>query len=220
MSPSLKETVMTDIDNLNLPPEPPLRQPEPEDEPVRSSAWRRTFAFVGVLVGGVALGAGGFAVAAAGADNLGWKQGARLALVQGAVSHALDSVGANAAQEAKVHDIIAIKFAEIAPDPAQHEAMRKQALELLAAPTIDRAAIEKMRADAIANLDAKSKTLVGGLLDIADQLTPQQRTALTAEIGEMAQHGAMMGPWGGWRHGHPMIDDGPNGPPDSAPDKD
>ena len=76
-----------------------------------------------------------------------------------------------------------------------------------------------MRADAIANLDAKSKTLVGGLLDIADQLTPQQRTALTAEIGEMAQHGAMMGPWGGWRHGHPMIDDGPNGPPDSAPDK-
>ena len=36
----------------------------------------------------------------------------------------------------------------------------------------------------------------------------------------MAQHGAMMGPWGGWRHGHPMIDDGPNGAPDSGPDKD
>ena len=212
---------MTDIDNLNLPPEPPLRQPAPEDERVRSSSWRRTFAFVGVLVGGVALGAGGFAVAAAGADNLGWKQGMRLAMIQGAVAHALDSVGANAAQEAKVHDIIAIKFAEIAPNPAEHEAMRKQALALLAAPAIDRAAVEKMRADAIANLDAKSKTLVGGLLEIADQLTPPQRVALTAAIGEMARHhDSMMGPWGGWRHGHPMIDDGPNGPPDSGPDKD
>jgi protein CpxP len=216
----MKEIVMTDIDNLNLPPEPPLRQAEPEDGHVRYPSWRRNFAFAGVLIVGVALGAGSFAMAAAGADNLGWKQGMRLALIQGAVSHALDSVGANAAQEAKVHDIIAIKFAEIAPNPAEHEAMRKQALELLAAPTIDRAAVEKMRADAIANIDAKSKTLVGGLLDIADQLTPQQRTALTAEIGEMAQHGSMMGPWGGWRHGHSMGDDGAKGAPDSGPDKD
>ena len=212
---------MTEIDNLNLPPEPPLRQTEPEDEQVRYPAWRRNFAFAGVLIAGVALGAGSFAMAAAGADNLGWKQGMRLALIQGAVSHALDSVGANAAQEAKVHDIIAIKFAEIAPNPEEHEAMRKQALALLAAPAIDRAAVEKMRADAIANLDAKSKTLVGGLLEIADQLTPPQRVALTAAIGEMAQHhDSMMGPWGGWRHGHPMFDDDAKGAPDSGPDKD
>jgi periplasmic protein CpxP/Spy len=216
----MKEIAMTDVDNLNLPPEPPLRQAEPEDEPVRYPSWRRNLAFAGILIAGVALGAGSFAMAAAGADNLGWKQGMRLALLQGAVSHALDSVGANAAQEAKVHDIIAIKFAEIAPNPAEHEAMRKQALELLAAPTIDRAAVEKMRADAIANLDAKSKTLVGGLLEIADQLTPQQRTALTAEIGEMAQHGSMMGPWGGWRQGHSVSEDGSKGAPDSGPDKD
>ena len=160
-------------------------------------------------------------MAAVGADNLGWKQGMRLAMIQGAVSHALDSVGASAAQEAKVHDIVAIKFAEIAPNPAEHEAMRKQALELLAAPTIDRAAVEKMRADAVASFDAKSKAVVAGVLDIADLLTPPQRAQLAVEIGEMAQHGPMgpwggqMGPWGGPHHGHPM-DDGP----DSGPDKD
>ena len=110
---------------------------------------------------------------------------------------------------------MAAKFAEIAPDPKQHEAMRKQALELLAAPTIDRAAAEKLRTDAVANFDAKSKLVVGAVLDIADQLTPAQRTQLTARIGEMAQHGPM-GPWG-WRHG--PMDGGPGGASDGGPDK-
>ena len=46
-----------------------------------------------------------------------------------------------------------------------------------------------------------------------------QRTALVAEISEMAQHGPMgMGPWGG--HHHPMMNDGADGAPDNSPDKD
>jgi Spy/CpxP family protein refolding chaperone len=132
-------------------------------------------------------------------------------MVQRAVSHALDSVGASADQEAKVHDIIAAKFADIAPDPKEHAAMRKQALDLLAAPTIDRAAVEKLRADLVARFDTKSKAFVAGLLDVADQLTPPQRAELSAEIEAMAARG----PMGGWRHGPPM-----DGGPDSGPDKD
>jgi Spy/CpxP family protein refolding chaperone len=215
----MKETIMTDIDNVPLPPEPPLREPGQENGRNGGFTWPRAFAMAGVLAAGLALGAGGFAVAAAGIDHLGWKHGAHLAFVQGAVSRALDSVGANAAQEAKVHDIIATKFAEIAPNPGDHEALRKQALDLLAAPTVDRAAVEKLRADVVATFDAKSKLVVGGLLDIADQLTPAQRVQLTSEIEEMAQRGPMMGPWGGARYGRPM-DESPNGAPDSAPDKD
>ena len=212
---------MTDIDHEPLAPEPPMQQPAPGNGRKRPFAWRRSLALLGVLAGGVAIGAGGFALADAGIDQLGWKQGARLAIVQHVVAHALDTVGASAEQEAKAHDIIAIKFAEVAPDPRQHEAMRKQALDLIAAPTIDRAAVEKMRADAVASFDAKSKAVVAGVLDIADLLTPPQRAQLAVEIGEMAQHGPMgpwggqMGPWGGPHHGHPM-DDGP----DSGPDKD
>jgi Spy/CpxP family protein refolding chaperone len=210
----MKENIMTDSDNIPQSPEPVA--PEPR---LRSGffTWPRAFAFAGVLAGGVALGAlgaGGLAIAA-GMDHFGWNHGSHLAFVQGAVTRALDSVGANAAQEAKVHDIIAAKFTEIAPDPKQHEAMRKQALDLLAAPTIDRTAVEKLRADAVANFDAKSKLVVGGILDIADQLTPAQRTELAARIGEMAQHGPM-GPWG-WRRG--PMDDGPGGAPDGGPDK-
>jgi periplasmic protein CpxP/Spy len=197
---------MTDIDHIPLLPEPPMRAPAPGGRRTGRSIWPRAFALIGVLAGGIALGAGGFAVAAAGMDHLGGKRGAHLAFIQGAVSRALDSVGASAAQEAKVHDIIAVKFAEIAPNPDQHEAMRKQALDLLAAPTIDRAAVEKLRADIVARFDEKSKTVVSGLLDIADQLTPAQRTQLTAEIEAMAQRGPMMGPWGGGHRGRAMED--------------
>ena len=67
-----------------------------------------------------------------------------------------------------MHDIIAANFAEIAPDPKEHEAMRKQALELLGAPTIDRAAVEKLRADAL----ARFRRQIQGLRRAASSISP------------------------------------------------
>lgn len=194
----------------------------------RRSAWLRPLALAGFIVGGAALAVGGYAATATNAeDGMAWREGMRLAFVQHAVSHALDSVGATAAQEAKIHDIVAARFAELGPNPKEHAAMRKQALDLLAAPTIDRAAVEKMRLDAVAKFDAKSKTFAAGLLDIADQLTPEQRTKLAAHIEAMAQRGAMGSPWGHWGHwghsGHgPMMggpDNGPDHGPEGGPDR-
>jgi protein CpxP len=135
----------------------------------------------------------------------------RLAFAQRVLSRALDSVGANSTQEAKIHDIVAARFAELGPDPNERAAMRKQALDLLAAPTIDRAAVEKMRLEAVAKFDAKSKVVVAGLLDIAAELTPEQRTKLAAQIEGIAQHGPMGGPWGHWGHG-PMMGGQQGGP--------
>jgi periplasmic protein CpxP/Spy len=211
---------MTDIDHAPLLPEPPMQAPRRDNGKNGPARWPRALTMVGVLGLGVVLGAGSLAVAA-GMDHMRWQRGARLAMFQHVVAHALDSVGASAEQEAKIHDVIAAKFADVAPDPQQHEAMRKQALELLSAPTIDRAAVEKMRADLIASLDAKSKAVVGGALEIADQLTPPQRAQLAAEIEQMAQRHGPMGPWGGpHRDHHMMMDDGADGAPDSGPDKD
>jgi len=209
---------MTSIDNVPMQPEPPLQEPQPKRAGRGASSWPRAMALVGVLAAGVALGVGGAAaVAAAGMDQSPWRQGARLTFVQRAVARALDSVGASAAQEAKVHDIVAAKFAEVAPKPYDHEALRKQALDLLAAPTIDRAAVERLRVDAVATFDAKSKALVGGLLDVADQLTPAQRAQLAAEVADMPRHGPMMGGWGG---PHDRLFDGrAEGAPDTGPDK-
>jgi Spy/CpxP family protein refolding chaperone len=180
------------------------------------SAWLRALTLVGVLVGGVALGAGGYA-ATTSSNGVGWREGMHLAFAQRAVSRALDGVGASAAQEAKIHDIVAARFAELGPNPEEHAAMYKQALDLLVAPTIDRAAVEKMRLDAVAEFDGKSKTVVAGLLDIADQLTPEQRTKLAAQIEAMSQHGPMGGPRGHWGHG-PMMG-GPEGDPGGGPDR-
>jgi Spy/CpxP family protein refolding chaperone len=208
---------MTSIDNAPLRPEPPLREPQQGSGGGRASAWPRVMAFVGVLACGAALGVGGAAAVAAGMDPMAWRQGARLTFVQRAVARALDSVGASAAQEAKVHDIVAAKFTEIAPNPDDHEALRKQALDLLAAPTIDRAAVERLRVDAVTLFDAKSKAVVSGLLDVADQLTPAQRAQLAAEAADMARHGPMMGRWEG---PHDRLFDGrADGAPDTGPDK-
>ncbi len=200
---------MTDNDNTTLRSEPPLLERKRDLGGRGPRRWAAPAVFAGVL----ALGLGAYAATAAteGAD---WRQGARLAFVQHMIGRALDSVGASAEQENKVHDIVVAKFAEIAPNPEEHAALRKHALELLAAPTIDRAEVEKVRVQAVAAFDAKSKAIVGGLIDIADQLTPDQRAKLAAQIEAMPQRGPMMmGPWGGWRHGGPMF-----GAPDRGAD--
>jgi Spy/CpxP family protein refolding chaperone len=161
------------------------------------------------MAGVLALGVGGLALAE-GMDHGGWDHGIRMALLQHGVARALDSVGATSQQEAAVHDIIAAKLTELAPDPKEREALRKQALELLGAPTIDRAAVEKLRAEIVARVDAKSKVFVDGLLQIADQLKPEQRAELTTRLAAMPPGGAMG--FGGphrerhWRDGD---DDGP-----------
>jgi protein CpxP len=207
------ETTMTDANSTSQPSPTPPQPPRPQRA---RSVGLGLLAGVGLLIGGVALGAAGYAATAA-ADGPPWRDSMRLAFVQHMIGHALDGVGASAAQEAKIHDIVAAKFAELAPNPEEHAAMRRQALALLAAPTLDRAAAEKLRTDAVAKFDAKSKTIVAAVLDVADQLTPAQRTQLTAEIEVMAQRHAMGGPWG--RHwGH--WGDGPStGGPDGGSDK-
>lgn len=209
---------MTRIDDVPSPPLRPLQQP--------TGARTRSFAIVAVLTCGLALGAGSLALgvsnlaaAAQEASHSGWRAGLRLAFIQRAAALLLDSVGATAAQESKAHDIIAATFTDLASDPKEAEALRKQALDLLGAPSIDRAAVEKLRAEVVARFDAKSKKIVGGALDIVDELTPAQRAQLVERIGEMAQRGPMGGPMGFWRggpFGHPMDDR----PPDNSIDKD
>ena len=164
--------------------------------------WRRPLLMAGILAGGIAVGAGGLAMAAAMPGHAGWGHGPRLELIQQFVVRQLDSVGATTAQEAKVHDIIAAAFTDMGQNPMQRDALRKQALDLLRAPAVDRAAAEKLRADQVAGLDALSKRMVGALLDVADQLTPAQRAALADRAESMAQRGPGGGPMG-WQGNAP-----------------
>jgi Spy/CpxP family protein refolding chaperone len=134
----------------------------------------------------------------------------------------LDSVGATSDQVAKVHDIIAAAYNDMQPMREKRAAFRKQIVELLKAPTIDAAAIEKARSDHIAELDAASKRLTQAVTDIAGVLTPDQRVKVVDRIEAFLSHGPK-GPWrdgmrrdGEWRGDHGPRDPDP-GQRDPAP---
>ena len=201
-------------------PLPPLKTPSPAGR----RSWTRAAVLGAVLVGGVALGAGGLAAAA----PHGWMMqgGPPIERMQTMARRALDAVGATSDQEAKVHDIIASAFADLAPMREKREAFRKQALDLLKAPTIDPAAIEKLRADHIAEMDTDSKRITKAVTDIATVLTPDQRAKLADRIEAFMERGPRgfgrdgmrrgMGGDGRWGD-HGWKRDGQQGPRDNGP---
>jgi Spy/CpxP family protein refolding chaperone len=85
-------------------------------------------------------------------------------------------------------------------------AARATGRELLIQPTVDRAALEKLRADQIATHDTVSKQLVQAVADAADLLSPEQRRKIADMLASGgAGWGIDRGPgrwgWGGfWRH--------------------
>jgi Spy/CpxP family protein refolding chaperone len=90
----------------------------------------------------------------------------------------LRSVDASDAQQARVSEIVGDSLEALAPLAEQHRAHHEALVELLAQETIDRAALEGLRAQELALADAASRALVVALADVAETLTPGQRTEL------------------------------------------
>lgn len=67
---------------------------------------------------------------------------------------------------------------DMAPLREKLRTARTQGIELMAAPVIDRVAIEKLRAEQITLADASSKRVTQALADAAEVLTPDQRRKL------------------------------------------
>ena len=162
---------------------------------LRASVLRRGAIAAALLGGGIVIGAAGFATAQGAMGPGGWHHhGPKIGMIQFFAHRAMENVGATSDQETKVHDIIATAYQKIEPTDGKREEMRKQVLDILKAPTIDRAAAEKMRADKVAEMDAKSKLIVGAALDAAAQLTPDQRVKLVQNVeARMEEHH-------GWHH--------------------
>jgi Spy/CpxP family protein refolding chaperone len=116
------------------------------------------------------------------------------------VRHLSIEIDATAEQQDKLRAIVRDAVKDLLPVREKIIAARATARELLTQPTIDRAAIEKFRADVIVTHDAVSKRLVQAVADAAEVLTPEQRR----KIGDMiAAHRGHWGPWGHgpWGHG-------------------
>jgi periplasmic protein CpxP/Spy len=114
--------------------------------------------------------------------------------VERMIKHFAVEVDATTEQQDKLTAIAKAAAKDLLPLHEQLHASRKQALDLLTAPTVDRAAIEKLRADKLALADGASKRIAQALADVADVLTPEQRKAVGDRLTS--------GPFGGFGPHH------------------
>jgi len=90
-------------------------------------------------------------------------------------------VDATPEQKQKLTAIAATAVKELEPYHQKFFDAHKRAHELLLQPTMDRAALEALRAEQVASVDEASKKLVQFLADASDVLTPQQRAKLAKD---------------------------------------
>lgn len=114
------------------------------------------------------------------------------------VRHLSIELDANNEQQEKLRGIMRGMLKDVLPARERADAARRQARDLLTATTIDRAAMEKLRADQIALADTVSKRITQALGDAAEVLSPEQRRKLADRFPPRGPMG--FGP-GGWRRG-------------------
>ena len=118
------------------------------------------------------------------------------------VNRMLDRLDATPEQKQKVTEIVKSALADLEPMRASAATIRQDAARLLKADTIDRAEIEKLRTQRIAQADAASKRFTQAFADAAEVLTPKQRAELVGRMDGfasgrgMAQGGAGRGGMG------------------------
>jgi protein CpxP len=100
------------------------------------------------------------------------------------VGKALKQVSASDAQQQQVMAILDAQFAKHQGMASVHQQLHQQLLAALSGPTVDRAAVETVRADAISRIDQGSKDFAKALGDMAEVLTPAQR----AQLATLVQH--------------------------------
>lgn len=94
------------------------------------------------------------------------------------VRHLAVELDATTEQQDKLRAIVKSAVKDVLPLREKLRTARGQAHDLLTAQTIDRAAIEKLRADNVALVDQASKRIAQALGDAAEVLTPEQRRKL------------------------------------------
>ncbi len=142
--------------------------------------WRR--AAIAALAGSVAIGVG---TAAFAHGKEGWYQDER---IESPVKSMLKRVDATEEQQVKVTDIAKKAAADLRGLRTRQGDLRKRGVELLAASTVDRAAIESLRVDQIWLADEASKRMSVALADTAEVLTPEQRAKLAERLKQHGGH--------------------------------
>ena len=166
----------------------------------RSGKWLR-----GIAIGATALVAlGGIGLAAARSDDFGGRHQMRdggqgyfhkasmrhgMKFGERRMERMLDEIDATPEQAEKLKAIFASVRKDVGPMFEDMRDTRDDIADLLAAPTVDRAAAEKLRAERVAAIDEGSRKLTAAILDAAEVLTPEQRKQLVEHFEERRGHG-------------------------------
>ena len=98
------------------------------------------------------------------------------------VSFALADIDATADQKSKIGEIAKGALKDLMPLRDEHKAARAKAVELLSAASIDRNAIEQVRAAELKLAETASKRLTQAIADAAEILQPAQRAKLAQKM--------------------------------------
>ncbi|HEY2228335.1 MAG TPA: periplasmic heavy metal sensor [Xanthobacteraceae bacterium] len=120
--------------------------------------------------------------------------------------HMAIELDASTDQQAKIAGIAKAAVADLRPMQEKLQAAHSQALALLTAPSIDRSAIERLRAEQIGLADAASKRIAQAAADASEVLNPDQRRKVADFVA--AFHAGPFGggpfnggPWARWHRG-------------------
>lgn len=98
------------------------------------------------------------------------------------VGYMVWQIGGTTEQRDKIVAIAKSAMTEVTGLRKQRAEMRAQGLALLKAPSVDRTAIEKLRADGMALAETASKRMSQAMADAAEVLTPEQRVKLAEKM--------------------------------------
>jgi protein CpxP len=160
------------------------------DSTGRRRWWRRVFVIgsIGSIAG---LGAAGWARAHGGWRG-GWHGGGfydadpqtMQRRAEAMVQYWLADIDASEAQQKRIAEIMTTTMRELRPLREQHREARKQVMEILSKPQIDRGALEAIRQNELQRAEQFSRRITQSLADAAETLSVEQRTKLAERIAQ------------------------------------
>jgi periplasmic protein CpxP/Spy len=130
------------------------------------------------------------------------ERGDAAGMIERRIDHMIKAINGTPEQKAKLTSIAQAAMADMKPLREQHMAARKRGIELLAAPTIDRGALEQLRIQQMQVADSMSRRMLAQMSDAAEVLTPAQRVQLAEKMKSRGERGGRGGQGGmhggGW----------------------
>jgi Spy/CpxP family protein refolding chaperone len=98
------------------------------------------------------------------------------------LKHFYVELDATPEQQQRLAPIVKDAARDLLPLREKLHAARQRGIELLTAPTVDRGALESLRAEQVQLAETGSRRLAQALADVADVLTPEQRKTIAERI--------------------------------------